>query len=157
MTAALEGCEWSAAHPSRTLPPGKTRYPLNRRLGEPQGRSGRAENLVLTGIRSRTVQTVAQSLYRLSYPALFKGYLGCFSGIKRPWGEVDHSLLMPILRISGAVLLPPLYAFMTCTFTFFSKKYGISRPQRWLLHTLQYYMAQTKFGTMPFVFSITLH
>jgi len=35
----------------------------------PQGRSGRAENLVPTGIRSRTVQPAAQSLYRLSYPA----------------------------------------------------------------------------------------
>ena len=68
MTAALEGGEWSAARPGRTLPPGKTRYPLYRRLGGPQGRSGRAENLFPTGIRSRTVQLVAQSLYRLSYP-----------------------------------------------------------------------------------------
>ena len=50
--------EWSAARPGRTLPPGKTRYPLYRRLGGPQGRSGRAENLVPTGIRSRTVQPV---------------------------------------------------------------------------------------------------
>ena len=41
MTAALEGDEWSAARPSRTLPPGKTRYPFYRRLGGPQGRSGR--------------------------------------------------------------------------------------------------------------------
>jgi len=56
MTAALEGGEWSAARPGRTLPPGKTRYLFYRRLGGPQGRSGRAENLVLTGIRSRTVQ-----------------------------------------------------------------------------------------------------
>ena len=55
--------------PQCTLPPGKTRYPLYRRLGGPQGRSGRAENLVPTGIRSRTVKPVAQSLYRLSYPA----------------------------------------------------------------------------------------
>jgi hypothetical protein len=55
MTAALEGGECSAAHPGRTLPPGKTRYPLHRRLGGPQGSSGRAENLVPTGIRSRTV------------------------------------------------------------------------------------------------------
>ena len=38
--------------------PGKTRYPFYRRLGGPQGRSGRAENLVSTGIRSRTVQPV---------------------------------------------------------------------------------------------------
>ena len=59
--------EWSAARPGRTLPPGKTRYPFYKRLGGPQGRSGRAENLVLTGIRSRTVQPVAQSLYRLRY------------------------------------------------------------------------------------------
>jgi len=40
------------------LPQGKTRYPLYRRLGGPQGRSGRAENLVPVGIRSRTVQPV---------------------------------------------------------------------------------------------------
>jgi len=58
MTAALEGGEWSTARPGRTLPPGKTRYPFYRRLGGPQGRSGRAENFVPTGIRSRTVQPV---------------------------------------------------------------------------------------------------
>jgi len=56
MTAALEGSEWSAAHPGRTLPPGKTRYPFYRRLSVPQGRSGQAKNLVPTGIRCRTVQ-----------------------------------------------------------------------------------------------------
>ena len=56
MTAALKGGEWSAARPGRTLRPGKTRYPFYRRLGGPQGRSGQAENLVPTGIRSRTVQ-----------------------------------------------------------------------------------------------------
>ena len=56
MTAALEGGEWLAARPDRTLPPGKTRYPFYWRLGGPQGRSGRAENLVPTGIRSRAVQ-----------------------------------------------------------------------------------------------------
>ena len=68
MTAVLEGGEWSVVRPGRTLPPGKIRYPFYRRLGGPQGRSGRAENLVPTGIRSRNVQPVAQSLYRLSYP-----------------------------------------------------------------------------------------
>jgi len=62
MTAAVEGGEWSAAGPGRTLPPGKIRYPFYRRLGGPQGRSGRAENLVPTEIRFRTVQPVA-SLY----------------------------------------------------------------------------------------------
>jgi len=58
MTAALEGSEWSAARPGRNLPPGKTRYPFYRSLREPRGRSGRAENLVPAGIRSRTVQPV---------------------------------------------------------------------------------------------------
>ena len=28
MTAVLEGGEWSAARPGRTLPPGKNRYPF---------------------------------------------------------------------------------------------------------------------------------
>ena len=59
--------EWSAARPGRTLPPGKTRYPLYSRLGGPQGRSGRAENLAPTGIRSPDRPARSQSLYRLSY------------------------------------------------------------------------------------------
>ena len=58
MNAELEEGEWSAARFGRTLPPGKTRYPFYRRLGAPQGRSGRAKNLVPTGIRSRTFQPV---------------------------------------------------------------------------------------------------
>ena len=62
MTAVLEGGEWSAARPGRTLLPGKTGYPFYKRLGGPQGHSGRAENLVPTDIRSRTVQPVV-SLY----------------------------------------------------------------------------------------------
>jgi hypothetical protein len=61
MTAALEEGEWSAARPGCTLPPGKNRYPFYRRLGGPQGRSVQAENLVPTGIRSRTVQPVVSS------------------------------------------------------------------------------------------------
>jgi len=69
MTAVLQGGEWSAARPGRNLALGKTRYPFYRKLGGLQGQSGRAENLVPTGIQFRTVQTVGQSLYRLSYPA----------------------------------------------------------------------------------------
>ena len=58
MTVALEGGEWSAAHPGRTLPPGKTRYPLYKRLGGPQGQSGWEENLAPLGFDPRTVQPV---------------------------------------------------------------------------------------------------
>jgi len=69
MTAALEGGEWSTALPGRNLPPGVTQYLLYRRLGGPQGRSGRAENVVPTGIRSRTVQPVV-SRYTTELPGL---------------------------------------------------------------------------------------
>ena len=50
---------WVVSSTPRPLfTPGKTRYPFYRKLGGPQGRFGRAENLFLTGIRSRTVQPV---------------------------------------------------------------------------------------------------
>jgi hypothetical protein len=62
--------EGSASRPGRFLPPGKTRYPLCRRLGGPQGRSGLVRKMSSPpGFDPRTVFSVAQSLYRLSYPA----------------------------------------------------------------------------------------
>ena len=74
--------EWSAARPGRTLPPGKTCYPFYRRLVVPQRRSGRAENHVPTGIRSRTVQPVVQSLYRLSCRT-HNFTLSCYSKLRK--------------------------------------------------------------------------
>ena len=60
MTTALEGGEGSASRPGRSLPPGKTRYPLYRRLGGPQGRSGQVRKISPPpGFDSRTVQPVA--------------------------------------------------------------------------------------------------
>ena len=44
-TFALEGPEGSGSRPGRTLPPGKTRYPLYRRLSGPQGRSGQVRKI----------------------------------------------------------------------------------------------------------------
>ena len=44
--------------PRSPLSPENAQYPLYRGLGGPQGQSGRAENLVPTGIRSRIVQPV---------------------------------------------------------------------------------------------------
>jgi hypothetical protein len=59
MTTALEGDEWSAARPGRTLPSGRTRYPLYRRLGGPQGRSGQVRKISPPmGFDPRTVQPV---------------------------------------------------------------------------------------------------
>jgi len=60
MTTALEGGEGSASRPGRSLPPGKTRYPLYRRLGGPQGRSGEVRKISPPpGFDPRTVQPVA--------------------------------------------------------------------------------------------------
>ena len=47
-------------HASAALPPGMTRYPLYRKLGRPQGRSGRVLKISPTpGFDPRTVQLVA--------------------------------------------------------------------------------------------------
>jgi len=43
------------ATPRLLCPPGKTRYPLYRRLGGPQGRSGQVQKIDFTGIRSPDV------------------------------------------------------------------------------------------------------
>jgi len=64
MTTELEGGEVSASRPGRSLPPGKTRCPLYRRLGGPQGRSGQVRKKLT---RSRDRPARSQSLYRLSY------------------------------------------------------------------------------------------
>jgi hypothetical protein len=59
MTTALEGDEWSAAHPGRNLPPGKTRYPSYRRLGGSQDRSGLVRKISPPpGFDPRTVRPV---------------------------------------------------------------------------------------------------
>jgi len=67
MTAALESDEFSAARPSSTLPPRKTRYPFYRRLDGPQSQSGWAENLVPNGTRFLDRPASSQSLYRLNH------------------------------------------------------------------------------------------
>jgi hypothetical protein len=52
--------EGSASRPGRSLPRGKTRHPLCRRLGGPQGRSGQVRKISLPPrFDPRTVQRVA--------------------------------------------------------------------------------------------------
>jgi hypothetical protein len=58
LTSALDGVG-GQRHALNTLPPGKTWYPLYRRLGEPQGRSGRVWKISLPpGFNPQTVQPV---------------------------------------------------------------------------------------------------
>ena len=56
-------------HASSALPSRMTQYPLYRKVGGPQGRSGRVgKNSPPTGIRSPDRPAGSQSLYRLCYP-----------------------------------------------------------------------------------------
>jgi len=115
MTAALEGGEWSAARPGRTLSPGKTRYSFYRRLGGPQGRSGRAENLVPTEIRSRTVQLV------VAIPTELPGSFVVITLTLKYWEKIcildlelkcqndnnDHNVSLHLSFVFGATAPPP--------------------------------------------------
>ena len=64
-------------HAPAALPPGKTRYPLYRRLGGPQGRSGRVRKISPPpGFDPRTVQPVASRYTDWAIPAA-TGYSDC--------------------------------------------------------------------------------
>ena len=68
LTSALDGGVSSQRHAPTALPPGKTRCPLYRRLGGPQGQSGRVRKISPPhGIRSPDRPACTQSLYLLSY------------------------------------------------------------------------------------------
>ena len=86
MTTALEGDKGSGSRPGRSLPPGKTRYPLYRRLSGPQVRSGQVRKISSPpGFDPRVVQSVAQSLYRLSYPT--------------KWSTISFSQMTPLFEV----------------------------------------------------------
>ena len=69
MTTALEGSEGSASRPSRSLSPGKTRYPLYRRLGGPQDRSGQVRKISPPpGYDPRTIQPAASRYTDVTRP-----------------------------------------------------------------------------------------
>ena len=56
-------------HAPAALPPGKTLYPLYRRLGGPESQSGRVRKISpASGIRSPDRSALSESLYLLSYP-----------------------------------------------------------------------------------------
>jgi hypothetical protein len=66
LTSALDG----QRHAPAALTPGKTRYPLYRRLGGPHGRSGRVRKISLPpGFDPRTVQPVASHYTDCAIPA----------------------------------------------------------------------------------------
>jgi hypothetical protein len=108
MTTALEGGEGSASCPGRSLPPGKTRYPLYRRLGGPEGRSEQVRNISTPpGLDSRTVQPVATCY--TDYPT-------------RPTHQIHTIYIIPpyFIKVLFNIFLPstPRYSKWSISFVF---------------------------------------
>jgi hypothetical protein len=101
LTSALVGGEWSASRRCRFTPGKEPRYPFYRRLGGPQSRSGRYEEVkIFYPIRTRTPAPPgrparSQSLYRLRYPGVRYIYL---IHENNGWGE-DIKLIILFWRV----------------------------------------------------------
>ena len=103
MTMALEGGEGSALHPGRSLPPGKTRHPLYRRPGGPQGQSEQVRKISPpTEFNPHTVQPVA-SCYTdyavgLYTTAIYKMPHGIYYNIKLDTHYLlSHNIMISLL------------------------------------------------------------
>ena len=84
-------------HDPAALPPGKTRYPLYRRLCGPQGRSGRVREISPSPVFDpRTVQPVSESLYRLSISRPKWILVGSLTGM--PFGPEEKYRVYPSSR-----------------------------------------------------------
>ena len=104
--------------------PGKTRYPFHRRLVGPQGRSGRAEKLVPTGIRSQTVQPIiSRYTNRATLPTIVFSYSSKLE--RRNWRDISlaarrHTYPLTItlfvaydyLQLSDKIMLSPYFVFV---------------------------------------------
>jgi hypothetical protein len=103
LTSALEGGEGSASHSGRTLPPGKTRHTLYKRLGRPQGRAGQVRKISPPpGFDPRTVQPVASRYTDYATPptcvsivCLIKVQLRTSSTIFRSFSRLTTELTSP--------------------------------------------------------------
>jgi hypothetical protein len=69
-------------HAPAALPPAMTRYPLYRRLGGPQGRSGRVRKGSLPPGFDRPARS--ESLYQLRYPGP-KGHQNIYEAFMASW------------------------------------------------------------------------
>jgi len=150
MTAALEGGEWSAARPGRTLPPGKIRYQLHRRLGGPQGRSGGKSRPHRDSILDRPARS--QSLYRLSYPAHTSTTMD---------GKKGSKLLVNtgISSFSQTYLMLPCFELVLCVFSrwsslCFTAKHGyVSKllPLKYILNNSGLKNTRARIHAIPFI------
>ena len=100
-------------HAPTALPPGMTRYPLYRRLGGPQGRSGRVRKISpFSGFDPRTVQPVVSRYTDCSIPDHSEGSCPMVNRLKR---GLEH-LLPPNSEICNELSVYPLRHRVSFTF-----------------------------------------
>jgi hypothetical protein len=90
------------SRPGRTLPPGKTRYPLYRRLGGPLGPSGQVRKISPSpGFDPRTVQPEGSRYTdyatQLLFTVMFAISVTCFGHVIHSNGKDSHCL--PIVLV----------------------------------------------------------
>ena len=121
MTTLLEWDEGSAARTGRTLPPEKNRYPLYRRLGWSQGRSGQVRKISSPpGFDDRTVQPVVSRYtdwapghtvpYRQADKLQIDG--DCF-GVQ----DIRDRFVTQVETSPRTNMLPPIYGVQICSNT----------------------------------------
>ena len=120
MTTALEGGEGSASWHSHSLPPGKTQYPLYRRLGGHQGRYGQVRKISSPpGFDPQTVQPVASHYTDwATWITRKEGKIKFSSGCHR---SLLHSY-NPCVCVCVCVMLVPAYIISTWTVFMFCFK-----------------------------------
>jgi hypothetical protein len=93
LTSALY--EGDQRHASVALPPGKTLYPLYRRLGGPQGRCGRLRKILSPpGFDPRTVQPVASRYTDCVVPTLQECCIFMFTPTTTSCSEANVVILI---------------------------------------------------------------
>ena len=117
-------------HASVALPPGMTRYPLNRRLGGPQGRSGWKScphrNYFFVKIPFIHVSDLIQCQFTCCYPfTSFTIYTFCFSSSSTFTFPTYYEIYFPYFSIllwfsmRLFILLPPLLYVVPFSSRFF--------------------------------------
>jgi hypothetical protein len=106
---------WSTPRPGRLTPGKETRYPLHRRLGGSQGRSGRVRKITPPpGIDAQTVQPVASRYTGYAIPALWSDNPLNFKSTRnrlssshvKPRNVLRHQLISPFFLGCSNLLLP---------------------------------------------------
>jgi hypothetical protein len=132
MTTTLERAEGSASRSGRSLPPGKTRYPLYRKLGVSQDRSGQVWKISPPppGFDPRTVQpVVSRYTYYATRPTSYCKGLMYFR--RYTWADIPNKCrqMHPYITKNTILLTPH------ATPTRFNSRKVILREYNWYMFT----------------------